>query len=76
MHICMFNFICIFSEQLSGQNLGHLTEVTQSVNVQKQNLDQLITITNEILETKDTDKWTVGCEYSLQSLFYFVYSYY
>jgi len=54
------HILALFVEQLSGQNLGHLTEVTQSVNVQKQNLDQLITITNEILETKDTDKWTVG----------------
>lgn len=57
-----FDF-CIFicAEQLSGQNLGQLTEVTQSVNVQKQKLDQLITIVNELLGGKGTEKWSVDC---------------
>ena len=51
-----------FTEQLSGHDLGQLTEVTQSVNVQKQKLDQLITIVNELLDRKGTDKWSVDCE--------------
>ena len=59
----IFTISCaVFKEQLSGQNLGQLTEVTQSVNAQKHKLDQLITIVNELLDRKDTEKWTVDCK--------------
>ncbi|XP_065072142.1 beta-parvin-like isoform X2 [Rhopilema esculentum] len=53
------HILALFVEKLSGRDLGALTEVTQSVNVQKQKLDQLVTIVNELLDRQDTDKWTM-----------------
>ena len=61
--LCILLLFIRSAEKLSGRDLGALTEVTQSVNVQKQKLDQLVTIVNELLDRQDTDKWTMECKF-------------
>eukprot|EP00794_Sanderia_malayensis_P008633 gene8633-9565_t len=52
------HILAIFVEKLSGIDFGALTEVTQSVTVQKQKLDQFLHKVNEILGINDQDRWT------------------
>ena len=52
------------AEKLSGKDFGQLTEVTQSVNVQKQKLEQLMSIVDDLLDGKGTDKWSASCKFT------------
>ena len=51
-----------FTEKLSGVDFGPLTEVTQSVVVQKQKLGQFLQKVNELLDVKDQDRWSMACK--------------
>jgi len=52
------HILATFVEKLSGIDFGPLTEVTQSVIVQKQKLGQFLQKVNEILGVKDQNRWT------------------
>lgn len=54
------HILAIFVEKLSGVDFGPLTEVTQSVVVQKQKLGQFLQKVNELLDVKDQDRWSMA----------------
>eukprot|EP00112_Aurelia_sp_Birch-Aquarium-sp1_P006035 Seg1674.5 transcript_id=Seg1674.5/GoldUCD/mRNA.D3Y31 product=alpha-parvin protein_id=Seg1674.5/GoldUCD/D3Y31 len=57
------HILILFVEKLSGKDFGQLTEVTQSVNVQNQKLVQLMSIVDDLLDGKGTDKWSASLIY-------------